>query len=259
MKKILSALFILTLCTLNSISAQQMANMQGAYKMLSQSVTDSSNQTQTYPVKQMKIYTDSYMIYANVNPADSISSFGVGYYTESAGKVTEHVIYSASANSSDDTLRSFNLNIEKTAKGYKQVIPNIAPGYTLTEEYESVSTNAKSPLDGVWKQTKNYAIKGNDTTKYEVTQFKTYYTDHFIWGNSYTDSASKKYTGIGFGTFKMSGKNKVKEIIDNSTFAQINGQTFNIDIEMKGTDWFKQTISNSDGTKNVEEYKRLKK
>ena len=260
MKKMLFALMVPVLCSFITISVQNIATMPGAYKLISQSVTDGS-QTQTSPIKQLKVYTDHYMMYANVNPSDSVSSFGVGSYTESQGKVTEHVIYSASGNTSDDTSRSFNVNIEKTPKGYKQVISNIGPGdkYKLTEEYESVGTGAKSPLDGVWKQIKSYQIKGNDTTKNEGTEFKTYYAGHFIWGATYTDSASKKQTGIGFGTFAMNGNNKVKETIDNSTYSQINGQTFNIAIEMNGADWFKQTIDNADGTKNVEVYNRLKK
>lgn len=258
MRKILSALFLLTLCSFSTLSAQK-ASMPGAYKMLSQSVTDSANKTQTYSTKQFKIYTDHHMMYANINPADSTSSFGVGYYAENAGKITEHVIYSASGNASDDTLRSFTLNIKKTTKGYKQVIPNIAPGYTLTEDYETVSTNTKSPLDGVWKQTKNYRIKENDTTKFDVAPtYYAYYEGHFIWGRSDMDSASKKTTGIVFGTFEINGKNKVKEIVGNSTWSQMNGQTFNVDIAMNGTDWLKQTLNNSDGTKNVEEFQRLK-
>ncbi|MEP6512985.1 MAG: hypothetical protein ABJA79_03910 [Parafilimonas sp.] len=260
MKKFLSALFVLALCSFSTTSVQHMTTMPGAYKMLSQSATD-GNQTQTSSAKQLKIYTDHYMMYGNVNPADSVSSFGVGSYTESTGKVTEQVIYSASGNTSDDTLRSFNLDIEKTSKGYKQVIANMGPDnkYKLIEEYESVGTKVKSLLDGAWKLVKSYGINGNDTTKYEVMQFKTYYAGHFIWGSTYTDSASKKHTGIGFGDFEMNGNNKLKETIDNSTFSEIEGQTFNIDIVLKSADWFKQTINNSDGTKDVQEYKRLGK
>ncbi len=48
-------------------------------------------------------------------------------------------------------------------------------------------------------------------------------------------------------------------LITNSSFSQIYGHTFNIDIEMKGADLFKQSIINSDGSKTIEEYQRLEK
>ena len=159
-------------------------------------------------------------------------------------------------------MRNYTLNIEKTANGYKQVIPNIdgAGKYTLTEEYETVAsgTGKKTAMDGAWKQTKVYYINGQDTTLQPNTQFKTYYNGHFIWGHSYTDSAAARHTGMGFGTFEMTGSNKVKETIQQSSYSQINGMTFDIDVSMTGSDSFTQMIHNTDGTIQVEVYQRLK-
>lgn len=260
MKKLVSIFSVTMLLSFNSSRVGPAASIQGVYRMLSQSFTDGT-ETQSFPIKQLKIFTEHYMMYANVNPADSVSSFGVGSYTEGDNMVTENILYSASGNSSDDTSRTFKLAIEKTAKGYKQVIRNIGPDekFTLTEEYETITNNSRSPMDGVWKQLKSYNIKGNDTSWNNVVQFKTYHAGHFIWGNSFTDSSSKKYTGIGFGTFKMNSNNKIMETIESSTFSQINGQTFTVNIEMKGKDWFRQNIVDTDGTIAVEEYQRFKK
>jgi hypothetical protein len=174
----------------------------------------------------MKIFTDDYMMYANVNPADSASSFGVGNYTATGDTVTENVVYTSSGNSKDDTVRTYKLAIEKTDKGYKQIIPHIGGmndslHTKLTEEYENAGTETKTPLDGVWKLTKALMIKGKDTTVQKVSQYKAYHAGSVIWGHTYTDSLNKIHTGIGFGKFEMSGNNKAKENMVASTYSQV--------------------------------------
>lgn len=57
----------------------------------------------------------------------------------------------------------------------------------------------------------------------------------------------------------MTGSNKSKESVLASTYHQIRGKDFDIDIEMNGTDEYKQTITEADGTKLVEIYQRMKK
>jgi hypothetical protein len=89
-------------------------------------------------------------------------------------------------------------------------------------------------------------------------QFKAYYAGHVIWGDNWTDSLNKNHTAIGFGKFEMNG-NKVKESMIESTYSAIRGHDFDIEIEMMGADDFKQTITNTDGSKSVEFYQRLKK
>ena len=101
--------------------------------------------------------------------------------------------------------------------------------------------------------------KGKDTTKNTRTQFKAFYAGYFMFGASNKDSAAKNHTVIGFGTFEMTGNTKMKETDLNSTYAIIAGQSFDIDIEMTGTDNYKQTINQPDGSKSVEYYERVKK
>ena len=80
-----------------------------------------------------------------------------------------------------------------------------------------------------------------------------------MFGSTVIDSASKTKTGIGFGTFEMAGDNKIKETDLNSTYSIIAGNSFNVDVEMNGTDNYKQTITDSTGSKSVEFYERVKK
>ncbi len=237
-------------------------SMRGAYKMLSQNLKNDKRDTTYTSTQQLKIFTCDYMMYVNTNPADSVSSFGIGSYVVNKNTVVEKIIYTSADTTANETLRDFSLQVAKTKKGYKQIIPEIASGsqtYKLTEEYENVGTGATATaLDGAWKLEKNYLIKGTDTTLQKVKQYKSYYSGHCVWGNTRKDSLNKTHTGIGFGKFEMNSK-KVKESMSASTYSAVKGHDFNIDIEMNGTDGFTQTIINADGTKSVEVYTRLKK
>lgn len=237
-------------------------NMPGAYLMTFQTVNNGKTETKLASLKQLKIYTDSFWMYAQVNPADSVSGFGVGSYTADTGIVTENVIYSARDTTYNATRPSYKLNITKTPDGYEQLIPQIvidSQKSKLTELYHAVGATAKTALDGVWKEINSYSLKGTDTAKNVRTQFKAFYAGYFMFGSSNKDSASKNHTVIGFGTFEMTGNNKMKETDLNATYSIAAGQTFTIDIEMTGTDNYKQTITQADGTKSVEYYERLKK
>ena len=156
----------------------------------------------------------------------------------------------------------YKLNITKTPDGYDQVIPEIvidSQKSRLTETYQAVGTTVKSPVDGVWKEINSYNVNGNDTVKNVRTQYKAFHAGYFLWGSSFKDSASRNRTGIGFGTFEMTGNDKMKETDLNSTYSIIAGQSFDLDIEMTGTDNYKQTITQPNGSKSVEYYERLKK
>jgi hypothetical protein len=235
--------------------------MPGAYNMLSSSVFDGEKDTTYTTLKEFKIYTYDYMMYVNISPKDSVSRFGIGAYSADSGKVIENIIYGATDSASSSNPATFTLLIEKTDKGYKQVIPVVSRGkkYQLTEDYEAVSTPTKTPLDGAWKLTKAYRITGKDTAVQKLTQFKTFFAGHFMFGHTYLDSANRLHTGIGYGTFELHGKDKLKEHVETTTYYQIRGKAVDIDIEMKGNGAFIQTITNTDGTKNVEEYQLLKK
>jgi len=201
-------------------------------------------------------------MYANLSADERVSSFGIGSYSVSDGNVIENVIYRGADTTVSTNLAPAKLDIKKTPRGYIQVIPalEVAQGQKikLTEEYESVGTAAKSPLDGAWKEAGTYVVIGKDTTRNEVTQYKIYYAGHFLWGQSYLDSTKKNFTAIGFGTFKMNGTNKMTETVMASTYSSINGQTNDIDITMNGKDKFKLSITYPTG-KLVEFYERLKK
>ena len=260
--KLIYASALLFLVSCNSSGDKEPIKIQGAYKMLSSNVkTDKTDSTYT-DVHQLKIYTDSYMMYANVNSPDSLSGFGIGTYSMENDTIKERVIFNAYDSTKSTGTSTYTLTIEKTTKGYKQVIPEMVmqDGQTgkLTEEYESIGTASTSPLDGAWKQTSSFNVMGKDTSSNINNQYKTYYAGHVIWGHNYTDSLNKIHTGVGFGKFEMKGSDKVTESVEASTYYQVRGQRVDIDIEMKGADEFKQTITNPDGSKNVEVYQRLK-
>jgi len=260
--KLIYASALLFLISCNSSGDKETIKMPGAYKMSSSNVkTDKTDSTYTNG-HQLKIYTDGYMMYANVNSPDSLSGFGVGTYSIENDTITERVIFNAYDSTKSSGTSIFTLAIEKTVKGYKQVIADMVgqdgQHNKLTEEYESVGTTTTSPLDGAWKQTSSFTVNGKDTSSNINNQYKTYYSGHVIWGHNYTDSLNKIHTGIGFGKFVMKGTDKVTESMEASTYYQVRGNDVDIDIEMKGTDQFKQTITNPDGSKNVEIYQRLK-
>lgn len=259
--KLLYATVLLFLIACNNGEKKESVIMPGAYKMISQSLKSNTLDTTYLTLQQLKIYTGEYMMYANFYARDSTSSFGIGSYSANRDTVTEHVIYSASDSVKNDTARDYRLLIMKKDSGYKQVIPDMesqGQKIILTEEYKSAGTAAKSPLDGVWKESKTFYVKGKDTTKYNTTQFKAYYDGNYIWGNTFSDSARKIHTGMGFGKFAMSGSNKLTESCITSSYYQIRGQDVNLDIEMNGDDEYKQTINYPNGDKSIEIYQRLK-
>ena len=135
---------------------------------------------------------------------------------------------------------------------------NSGQKFDLTEVYESVSTTAKTPLDGAWKLVKGYYVMGSDTTNNNITQYKTYYAGNWIWGHTWKDSTNKIHTGIGYGKFSMPAPNKVKESMKAATYFEVRGHDFTIDVVMIGKDGFRQTMNNADGSKGVEIYERLK-
>jgi len=266
MKLFFAAAVLLALTGCNNADkteSTENSNMTGAYKMLSQSIKGSKLDTTTSALQQLKMYSDGHMMYANFNPADSVSSFGIASYTANKDTVTENVIYNASDTSKSDAPGSFKLVIAKTDKGYKQVIADMqmqnGEKMTLTEAYESIGTKAISALDGAWKITKAYNIMGKDTSINNAVQYKMYAGGYFIFGHTYSDSANKTHTGMGYGTFTMTGNTKSKEMVLVSTYYQIRGQSVDLDIEMTGTDAYTQTITGKDGSKSVEMYMRIKK
>lgn len=259
MKYIIICFVILVMsCKSSSKKAPVMA---GAYLMTSQTVNDGTTKTRFTEAKQLKIYTDKFMMYTQVIASDSSASFGVGTYTSDTSGVTENVFYTSSNNSFNDTARSYKLSITKTADGYNQVIPEILINdqkSKLTEVYQTVGKKQETPLDGVWKQTKSYELKGTDTSWYNRTEYKALNDGYFMFGITDKDSTGKITTGIGFGIFSMEGDNQMKETDLNSSYSIIAGQSFIIDFQMDGNDKYMQSITHPDSTKTVEFYERMK-
>ncbi|MEO8961128.1 MAG: hypothetical protein ABI325_04550 [Ginsengibacter sp.] len=236
-------------------------NMPGTYLIESQTINYDNKDTKYTDLKQLKIYSDHFMMYAELNPRDSVAAFGVASYTSDTSGVTENIIFSASGSTMDSSHPSYLLNIKTTPDGFIQFIPEIMIGgeqSTLTEVFHRVGTEVTSPLDGVWKEVDSYVINGTDTSRYDRIQYKAFYKGYFMFGNSVANSSSVRQAGIGFGTFEPDGDNKINETDLNSSYPFIAGHTFSVEYELSGADHYKQTINNSDGSKGVEFYERLK-
>ena len=261
MKKSIFCVSVIIAIGCNS-STVETPKMPGTYFMSYQILDDGKNETKYTDLKQLKIYTDDYFMYVQVNPKDSVSAFGVGSYTTDTSTVVEHVIYSASDTNFTTTPKTYKLHVTKSPDGYQQVIPEIVSNsitYKLTEMYENSGTATSTPLDGVWKELNSYTLTGDDTVRNDRIQYKAFHNGYFMFGHTFTDDMAKKRTGIGFGTFKTISDSKIQETDLNSTYAVIAGQTFDIDIKMDGKDKFMQVVNNADGTKGVEFYERVQK
>ncbi len=260
MKNIIFGLIVFIFLSCNT--GEKSLDIKGAYIMESQTLNDGTNDTKLTDLKQLKIYTDDFFMYSQVNPGDSISAFGVGSYSIDSGKVVENVIYSASG-SNVGTQNVYKLYITTNPDGYTQVIPEIlidSVKNKLTEEYRNVGTDQTSQLDGVWKETESYNItQANDTIMSERTQYKAFFRGYFMFGHTFVDSASVTHTGIGFGTFERKSDTLITETDLNSTYSIIAGQSFDVTVTMDGSDKFKQMLKNADSTTGVEFYERLKK
>ena len=154
MKNLIFCCIVLAVISCTS-KVKETPKMPGAYFMISQTVNDGKTDTKYTDLKQLKIYTDSMMMYAQVNPSDSVSGFGVGFYTADTGTVFENNMYSAR----DTTINSpatYSLKITTTPDGYTQVIPEIvidSEKSELTEEYQSVGKAAKNAIR--WRLERN--------------------------------------------------------------------------------------------------------
>lgn len=235
--------------------------MKGAYAMLRQVGNDGTKDSLMHS-EQFKIYTDRYMMYVHPKAGDTLAEYGIGMYEIKNGKVMEYVFYNSETGERKDT---FELNIFKMGNGYKQTIvfPDEQGGrWTLIEDYINVGRNTNTPLDGAWKQTKvtYIAPNGSKRTEDRPTQFKVYESGHFIWASTSVDAATKKRSSYyGYGSFQMDGNNKATEINTSSTFrADLIGQPVTLQLAFTGKDAYRQTITYPDGSKIVEEYKKLK-
>lgn len=261
MKNISLSAALLLLISCNSSTKPKTPEMPGTYFMESQTLK-SANALKTYKeLKQLKIYTDKYFMYVQVNPADSMSAFGVGSYTTDTGIVNEQNLYHAMDTSFTENPQKFILQITRTPDGYEQVIPEMKSDtskYRLTEVYRKVGTAESSPINGIWKETRSYKIIAGDTVINNRVQYKAFNDGYFMFGQVVEDASAKKRTGIGFGTLTIVNDNEIKEMELNSSYAFIMGKEFTINLTWDGHDKFIQSFTDADGTAVREYYERLK-
>jgi hypothetical protein len=261
MYRYLFGLFLFVGTNCKSQDQNPVTNLSGAYLMLSQSLEGNSVDTTFTERKQLKIYTDHHMMYVRLSLEDSVAAFGVGTFSISKGKLTEHIIYSAEGAIENTNSFSGTVNISTRLKGYEQVIPEIMSDrgrVRLTEDYQLLSSGVPSSLDGTWKLTAAYTINNKDTIHSKAAKYKTYYKGNFSAGSFSTKSPGEKYTIAEYGTFRMDGKNKLKEDITYSTIAGRNGQSYDLDILMKGNDVLTIKVTDTTGIEEVEKYARMK-
>ena len=246
--------------TCKSQDEKPVTDLSGAYLMLSQTLEGNSFDTTFTERKQLKIYTDHYMTYVRLDLVDSVSSFGLGTFSINKGKLTEHIIYSASDTIENTNSFSGTVNISKRIQGYEQVIPQIMSDrgkVRLIEDYQLLVASSASPLDGTWKLTDAYTINNGDTMRSNAVKYKTYYKGHFSAGSFNTKPSGEKYTIAEYGTFRMNGKNKLQENITYSTISIRKGQSYDLDILMKGNDAL-TIVTYPSEIEEVEVYERMK-
>ncbi|HRN72436.1 MAG TPA: hypothetical protein PLM81_04865 [Ginsengibacter sp.] len=263
MKQVLSAAVIMMLVYGCAHKLDLSEQIPGTYFLTLQTVEQEDGRKATYKdLKQLKIYTDKQFMYAQINPADSTSSFGVGGYSTEGDTLVEHVLYSSRGSGFADQPVDHSLFIKITGDGYSQIINGIqinGISSILTENYDRSSPKPESPLDGVWKEVKGFGVSAtNDTTVYNRTQYKAFWNGYFMFGHTNRSDSGRVTTGMGFGNFEMVSDKQFKETDLNSSYAIIAGNTFTIDLDMPDKDHFTQTIKNSDGSYSVESYERLK-
>lgn len=249
---------ILMVCLV--VSCNRRSDIRGAYKMLSQHVKlDTIEQTLSHP--QLKLYTETYMMFASYNSSISNATFCIGPYTYMSDHADETVVYRASDSLYIDTPFNYVLQVEPTEKGYKQVIRDMelrGQKFTLTEEYEYQGTPIPSPLDGAWLLETSYKVSGNDTSRISGTQYKTYYAGNFIFGHTWLDSLNIHRTSVVFGTFEMKDEKTAREIVQGSNFSDLIGRSFDVNLSFNGPDEFTQTIKDGNGIL-LERYRKLGK
>ncbi len=259
MRKI-NTIFLSLLIVCCNQQANYVPNMVGAYAMTSQ-IINNGNTDSVVRRKQLKIFTDKYVMFASNTISDSTAVYGIGEYKADRGKVIEYIFYTSAYGNRRDT---YELKIDTTPTGYKQVIDRITMSgkvYKLTEEYEKIGRPGNSVLDGAWKQIENIYIrkKGDSSVNKTPAEFKVYKDGYFIWAITAKDSAQNNVSYFGYGTFTMQGNNKSVETVRNSSLISgLMGRTYAIDLEFPDADTYKQTITFANGDRSVEIYQKLK-
>jgi hypothetical protein len=231
----------------------------GVYKMTKLTVS-SGGKDSVYARTQIKIYTSNYFAYASMAP-DSSVGFGVGSYKIDTGNnITETGIYSSLAL---DSPKVYHLLVTRKDSTYTQVIPMTSANgikYRLTEAYNQLPTSDTTKLDGVWKMSAAYTVKGKDTVKEPEVQYKAFWGGHFIFMHRYPlDNTNQKFkNGFGYGNFSLKS-DTLSETEQLTSHATLMGRSFAIKITFNGNDEYSQVITDAKtNEQSVEIYKRMK-
>jgi len=259
MRKI-TAIFLTLLVVCCNDEPNYVPHLVGVYSLTHQLVNNGNSDSVVHR-KQLKIFTDKYVMFGSNTISDSTAVYGIGEYKADRGKITEYIFYSSAYGNRRDT---YELRIDTTPTGYRQVIDRITMSgkvYKLTEDYNRVGSPVTSPLDGAWKQIKNIYIrkKGDSSVNNNPVEFKFYKNGYFLWAITAKDSAQNNVSYFGYGTFTMQGDNKSVETTRNSSLISgLVGRTYALDLEFPDADSYKQTITFANGDRSVEIYQKLK-
>jgi len=233
-------------------------SMSGAYTMTRQVLNDGTKDS-LLDRGQLKIFTDNFVMYASPNITDSFANFGIGKYHVTNDQIVEEMFYTTATDERDSSVLKIENNNEN---GYRQVIEQIpieGKNYKLVEDYQNVGSAITSPLDGAWKQVRNVYVpaKGDSSVNTTPIEYKIYQSGYFIWAITTKDSAQKNVSVFGYGTFEYDGKNRSKETMMNSTFLSTKGKTYDVHVDMKGRNAYRQTITFANGDRSIEYYERI--
>ncbi len=259
MKNVTLLIFILVII-FSCNSPKKDSEISGIFRIESKSIKNPKIDTFYADQNQVKVYTDDFYAYTNLQD-DSTASFGIGYYDADGNLIKEHNMYSTSAL---DSPFVFNLRIEKSDQGYKQTIDQMKINgmpTKLVEQYVTIPAVGKSPLDGIWKLNRYCKVIGKDTSDEKRVQYKIFHKGYFMFVQDMKNhiDSSKLRSGFGFGHFDYQ-KDKVIEINLFSNYPSIIDKQIKLQVDFQGDDSFYQILpSEVDSTAVIEFYTRVKK
>ena len=233
--------------------------ISGVFRIESKSLKNQLIDTFYADQNQVKIYTDDFYAYTNLQD-DSTASFGIGFYESKGNELMEHNMYSTSAL---DTPHVYRLKIEKVAAGYTQTIDQMKINgmpTQLVEQYVSIPATGESPMDGIWKLTRYCKVVGSDSLFEHRVQYKIFHKGYFMFVQDMhsTDNRGNTKSGFGFGHFDFNN-DQITETNLFSTYASNIDKQIMLKVVFDGDDDFYQMISSDvDNTKTIEFYTRIK-
>lgn len=259
-RNLLYAVFII--CMIYGCNkAKTVVSQAGVYELKKQMLSGGGKDT-VYKRTQIKIYTESEFMYASMSP-DSSVGFGVGSYLPDTGNaIIEHTIFSSRAL---DSAYNFNVHItHRDSSGYSQKIAAFITSkgvkYDLMEDYDKEPSGDTSVMDGLWKLDKTFWVRGKDTVKQKATQYKIFWSGHFMFIHRYpVDSTGKNFkNGFGYGDFSFKS-DTLSEEEQMTSHPQLLHRKFAIVIKFNGKDEYQQVINDSKTNEQTTEiYKRIK-